>query len=187
MEVITMSKVVLVTGGSRSGKSDYAEGLLKDTDDCLYIATSIVTDDEMADRIKRHRQRRNKNWETYEGFKDLGDVIEGTKHSYVLLDCITIMVTNLMFDVERDFDSMTVEQVQELEDEIQRQIVSMVEGARKGNKTLVIVTNEVGSGLVPEYKLGRIFRDIAGRVNQTLGKMCDEAYLVACSLPMRLK
>lgn len=184
---VEMGKVILVTGGSRSGKSKYAEDLLKDKNDVLYIATAIVTDNEMEDRIKKHRERRNHNWKTYEGYKELHKAIEGYNEENIMLDCVTVMTTNLMFEENRDFDSMTKEGINNLLLNIQQQFEELILSARELNKNLVLVTNEVGYGLVPEYKLGRIFRDIAGSINQHIASLSDEVYLVACGLPLKLK
>ena len=182
-----MGKVILVTGGSRSGKSTFAEELLKDKDEVLYIATAIVTDGEMADRIEKHKVRRNTNWSTFEGFKDLDKAVTATSSEYILLDCVTVMTTNSMFEKERDFDNITQVEIDNLESEIHKQFDFLIEAVKRENKTIVLVTNEVGSGLVPEYKLGRIFRDIAGRVNQKLGALSDEVYLVTCGIPLKIK
>ena len=182
-----MRKVILVTGGSRGGKSKYAEELFKSFDNVLYIATAIVTDSEMEDRIKKHRERRNPKWKTYEGYKDLHMAIEGYKEENILLDCVTVMITNLMFEENRDFDKMTKEEVDSLALNLQQQFEEFILKARELNKNLVLVTNEVGYGLVPEYKLGRIFRDTAGSINQYIASLSDEVYLVACGLPLKLK
>jgi len=184
---VEMGKIILVTGGSRGGKSKYAENLLKDKDEVLYIATAIVTDSEMEDRIKTHRERRNQKWKTYEGYKDLHKVIEGYEEKDIMLDCVTIMMTNLMFEENKDFDNMTKEDIDNLFVKIQQQVEALILKVRELNKNLVLVTNEVGYGLVPEYKLGRIYRDIAGSINQYIGSLSDEVYLVACGFPLKLK
>ncbi|MGL4730259.1 MAG: bifunctional adenosylcobinamide kinase/adenosylcobinamide-phosphate guanylyltransferase [Clostridium sp.] len=182
-----MSRVVLVTGGSRSGKSSFAEEMLKDKEDVLYIATAIVTDDEMKNRIDKHIERRSSKWRTYEGFKDLHSVIENSKEENILLDCVTIMVTNLMFDRKLDFDNMSLEEAEKIESLIKDEFEKMIKKSKETNKTLIMVTNELGSGLIPEYKLSRIYRDIAGAVNQFIAKYCDEVYFVTCGLPLKLK
>lgn len=182
-----MSKVILVTGGMRSGKSSFGEELLKGNDNVLYIATSIVTDEEMKERIEKHREKRNKNWITYEGYKDLNKVIEKWQHKDIILECITTMITNLMFDKYRDFDNISKEDIEALEKSIMDEILKIVSSVRSCDKRIIIITNEVGFGLVSEYKQGRIFTDISGRVNQMLGKLCDEAYLVVSGLPLKLK
>ena len=182
-----MSKVTLVTGGSRSGKSNFAESLLQNTDDVLYIATAIVTDEEMKDKINKHIENRNSKWTTYEGFFDLDEAIEKYDIENIMLDCVTIMTTNLMFKEEIDFDNISMEKVDELLNSIKIQFGKLILKAKATNKNLVMVTNEVGLGLVPENKLSRIFRDIAGYINQYIAGLSDEVYLVSCGLPLKLK
>ncbi|GAA0123055.1 MULTISPECIES: bifunctional adenosylcobinamide kinase/adenosylcobinamide-phosphate guanylyltransferase [Clostridium] len=182
-----MSRVILVTGGSRSGKSSYAENIFKERDDVLYIATAVVTDQEMKNRIDKHKKSRNQRWKTYEGYKDLHRAIENIEEPNILLDCVTIMVTNLLFDKEIDFDNISMEEVDNIQDNIKSEFEKLIFMAKEKNKTLVMVTNEVGSGLIPEYKLSRIYRDIAGFINQFIAKLSDEVYLVTCGLPLKLK
>lgn len=182
-----MSRITLVTGGSRSGKSSFAENLLKNTDDVLYIATAIVTDEEMRNRIKKHIDSRNSKWTTYEGFFDLDEAIEQYAMDNIMLDCVTIMTTNLMFQKEIDFDNISMEEVDELLENIKIQFAKLILKVRETNKNLVMVTNEVGLGIVPENKLSRVFRDIAGYVNQYIASLSDEVYLVTCGLPLKLK
>lgn len=181
------NKIVLVTGGARSGKSTFAENLLKDYDNVLYIATAIVTDEEMKDRIKKHKERRNPKWKTYEGFKDLDRVLEKDHNSNVLLDCVTIMTTNLMFSEKKDFDNISDEEIQDIINNIKKEFEKLIFKAREKNINLVMVTNEVGMGLVPDYKLGRIFRDIQGIINQFVANLSNEVYFTACGLPLKLK
>ena len=109
-----MGKIILVTGGSRSGKSTFAEKLLEDKDDVLYIATAIVTDKEMEKRIENHKKRRNVKWGTYEGYKELDKVFKEDQHKYIMLECIGTMVTNLMFDKNYNFDTMSQQEISEL-------------------------------------------------------------------------
>ena len=182
-----MGKIILVTGGSRSGKSGFAEKFFEDTDDVLYIATAIVTDEEMKDRIKKHIDSRNSRWTTYEGFFDLDKAIEKNDIKNILLDCVTIMITNLMFKEKIDFNIISMEEIQELLDDIKTQFEKLILKARVSNKNLVLVTNEVGCGLIPENKLSRVFRDIAGYVNQYIASQSDEVYLISCGLPLKLK
>lgn len=181
------SNIILVTGGSRSGKSSFAEQLYNGNNDVTYIATAIVTDEEMQERIKMHKQSRNQNWETIEGYKNLHKVVPNISTQNILLDCVTVMITNLMFEIYADYEQISKEDIINLEKEITWQFESFIKEVRKQNKSLVLVTNEVGYGLVPEYKLGRIFRDVAGRINQKLALWSDEVYMVACGLPIKLK
>lgn len=180
------SKIVLVTGGSRSGKSKFAEDMLKNETDVLYIATSIPFDEEMKERIRKHRERRNKSWNTYEGYKNLDIALEENNEKFILLDCATIMITNILLE-EKNIDNLSNEEIDILLNKIKREFRLLVDSAIKNNKQLIIVTNEVGCSLVPEYKLGRIFRDIAGSINQFLGEMSQEVYMVTCGIPMKLK
>jgi adenosylcobinamide kinase/adenosylcobinamide-phosphate guanylyltransferase len=182
-----MSKITLVTGGSRSGKSTFAEKLLEDKDNVLYIATAIVTDKEMEKRVEKHKKQRNSKWETYEGYKGLDKILKEDKNKYVMLECIGTMVTNLMFDKNYDFESMSQEDIEKLSFSIKNEIENMIAAAKESNKNLVIVTNEVGWGLVSEHRLGRIFSDILGRINQFIARLSDEAYLVSCGIPLKLK
>ncbi len=182
-----MSKITLVTGGSRSGKSTFGEGLLKDNDKVLYIATSIITDDEMRERVAIHKERRNKNWETFEGYSDLKQAIKNSECKYIMLECVTTMITNLMFDKYTDFDTLSKQEIKALEENISEQFIELLSACREFDKEIVIITNEVGFGLISEYKLGRIFTDISGRINQLLGRLSDEAYLVVSGLPLKLK
>ena len=182
-----MGKVILITGGSRSGKSTFAERLLQNRDDVLYIATAAVTDKEMEKRIKKHRERRNPKWETFEGYKGLHNIVDEYKHKYIMLECIGTMITNIIFDEECDFDNMCAEDIEKLRDDIKRQIEEFIKSVKEKDREVIIVTNEVGWSLVPEYKLGRIFSDILGYLNQFIGSVSDEVYLVACGFPMKLK
>lgn len=182
-----MGKIILVTGGSRSGKSTFAEKLLEDKDDVLYIATAIVTDKEMEKRIKNHKERRNPKWGTHEGYKELDKVLKENPQKYIMLECVGTMVTNLMFDKNYDFDTMTQQEITELNESIKCEVEKMILAAKENNKELIIVTNEVGWSLVPEYRLGRIFSDILGHLNQLIAVLSDETYLVACGLPLKLK
>ena len=184
-----MSKIVLVTGGSRSGKSVLAENKAFEYGDgsVLYIATAIVTDEDMKERIRLHQERRDARWDTHEGYKDICQALEKTDKTTALLDCITVFITNYMFDEERDFDSLTKDEIHELEDMILAELKKIVETARKKNKNLIMVTNEVGMSLVSPYRMSRIFSDINGRANELLASMSDEVYMSICGIPMKLK
>ncbi len=182
-----MGRIVLITGGTRSGKSSFGESLLQDEKDVLYIATSKITDKEMEERVKRHRERRPAEWDTYEGYRNLSGVIEERNEKFVFFECVGTMVTNILFDEDRDFDTIDKSALEAIEKDIKRELRSLVNCCKTQDKTLIIITNEVGMGLVSEYPLGRIFTDILGRVNQELGSLCSEAYFVACGIPLRLK
>ncbi|MFT5872072.1 MAG: adenosylcobinamide kinase/adenosylcobinamide-phosphate guanylyltransferase [Clostridium sp.] len=186
-----MKKMVLITGGARSGKSTYAEKLAKESKGgVLYIATSIPFDDEMKDRVKKHKERRPASWYTFEGYKDLKQVFYNSpmKFDTILLDCITIMVTNLMFDRAGDnFNDLNDQDIDTMEKEILQEVADFLCEAEKSLKTIILVTNEIGSGIVPEYKMARVFRDIAGRVNQYIASRAQDVHMVVCGIPIKIK
>lgn len=185
-----MSKIILVTGGSRSGKSILAEDKAFELGESsvLYIATAIPTDDDMRERIRLHQERRDARWGTHEGFKDIPETLRNTDKSTALLDCITVFITNYMFDdLSRDFDVISKEEVAALQEQILIELKRIVETARKEDKNLIMVTNEVGMCIVPPYRMGRIFSDINGKANEMLASMSDEVYMSICGIPMQLK
>jgi adenosylcobinamide kinase / adenosylcobinamide-phosphate guanylyltransferase len=185
-----MGKIVLITGGARSGKSTYAEELAKSFGQkVMYIATSIAFDDEMKDRIKKHKDRRPSSWNTYEGYRDL-KLVYKTKETFevILLDCITVMISNLIYDyIGEEVDNLKEEDINEIEKSIMMELSNFIDEAALNRQTVIIVTNELGCGIVPEYKLGRIFRDIAGRANQYIASRAEEVYLTVCGIPMKIK
>ena len=175
-----MSKVIMVTGGSRSGKSVIAEQKAKEYGkrSVLYLATAIPIDDDMKERIRMHQERRDPEWGTYEGYRDLGEVVKNTEKNTILLDCVTVMITNILFEEEeRDFDKISASE----------ELTNLVKAIRDEDKTLIIVSNEVGMSIVPSYRLGRIFSDISGKANQVLASLSDEVYVAISGLPLRLK
>lgn len=185
-----MSKLILVTGGARSGKSTFAEQTAKTFGkNVLYVATSKPIDDEMQQRIAKHRAQRPAEWETLEVYRDLdmalAEIID--KKDAVLLDCITIMVTNLMLDECFDWDCLTRDQVQSIEQQIQIQIEKLIVISQGSKVPFILVTNEVGMGVVPPSAIGRDFRDIAGRMNQILAHAADEVYFCVSGIPMKVK
>lgn len=182
-----LSKIVLVTGGSRSGKSKFAEELLHGKDDVLYIATAKITDSEMENRIQKHKERRNKSWKTYEGYENLDKVIENFKGKYIMLDCITFMITNFMFQDNKDFDNISNDEINKMFLDISCEVKKFILKAKDTCKGLVMVTSEVGCSVVPEYKVSRIFKDFTGSINQLIASLSHEVYLVSCGLPLRLK
>jgi adenosylcobinamide kinase / adenosylcobinamide-phosphate guanylyltransferase len=185
-----LGKLILVTGGARSGKSSFAEETAKSYNgDVLYIATSIPVDDEMRFRIQKHREQRPKTWETIEAYKDL-DLHLKNKLIYksaVLLDCITIMVTNIMLEECSNIDIIETDEAAYIETRVKQEIEKLIEIINNSQSTFIIVTNEVGMGVVPEYPSGRVFRDIAGRANQMLAKVADEVHLCVSGIPVKIK
>jgi adenosylcobinamide kinase/adenosylcobinamide-phosphate guanylyltransferase len=180
-----MGKIVLITGGARSGKSSFAESFYEGKLDVVYIATSRIYDDEMKDRVMLHRMHRPEEWKTHEATYNLDNAI--CEHKNYLLDCLTIMSANIMFDITKDYEVIPLEKQKEVEDTAVGEIENLVEGIREIEGNLVMVTNEVGSSIVPENHVARFYRDIIGRINQRVARLCDEVYIVACGLPLRLK
>lgn len=185
-----MSEITLITGGARSGKSTFAEQLAQtDGGRVCYIATAIAFDEGMQERIKLHRAQRPAIWETVEAYDGLGEIIrqrQGLQELY-LLDCVTLMVTNLMFRDMPDYDTLLKDQVDTIEAQIMAQVDDLVLALRETDSRMLLVTNEVGMGIVPENAIARIYRDIAGRVNQRLGHAADRVYLVVCGQVLQIK
>lgn len=182
-----MAHLILLTGGVRSGKSARAEQLLAESERVLYIATARCFDAEMERRIALHRERRPANWSTAEASAALDRILEAHPEGDVLLDCVPNMVTNLMLDAASDYDSLSMAQAEEIEGHIQEEFRRLLDALHLRKGTAVLVTGEVGLGLVAPYRMGRIFADILGRLNQTLAAQADEVILMACGLPLRLK
>jgi len=178
-----MAEIILITGGSRSGKSAFAEK----TAEALpgpraYIATSPVIDPEMEERIRKHREaRRGKGWETIEETVDLAGVIRRSGTCRVLLvDCLTLWINNFLYEAEKREEIFTEEAAVGL----CRELIDAC-GAFGG--TVIFVTNELGMGIVPENETARRFRDIAGRCNQEIAAAADTVTLVVSGIPLSLK
>lgn len=183
--------VTFVIGGARSGKSSFAEMKAKEyAENVLYLATSVVTDQAMADRVKKHKEQRPKSWKTlemYRDFKKLVDFSEFMDSDAVMIDCITTLIGNLMFDSKLDFDSCSIEKVNELEEHITREVMCLIDVCNHNNKKLIIVSNETGMGVVPSYYMGNYFRDISGRINNKISTMSDFMYFIFSGIPIKLK
>lgn len=186
-----MKNLILITGGARSGKSTLAEKLAKELgENVVYIATAIPFDEGMIDRIEKHKNSRPKEWVTIEKYKNFNELINNKdfiKADTILLDCITLMITNLLLESGLDFESCSMLDVENVEKSIIDEIEKLLFIVEKSNKRLIIVTNEVGMGVVPTFRLGNIFRDIAGRVNQYLARRAQDVYLTVSGIPIKIK
>ena len=186
-----MTDIILITGGARSGKSSLAEAKATELGNkVVYIATAIAFDEGMKDRISKHKALRPEDWTTiekYRGFYTLEEENDFHESDLVLLDCMTLMVSNILLESRIDFDNCPMEEVDYVEESIFEEVKVLLEIVCRHRKKLIIVTNEVGMGLVPSYRLGSIFRDIAGRVNQYLAKQADEVYFTVSGIPIRIK
>jgi len=173
-----MGGIIFITGGARSGKSAYAVELAKGMSEAVtFIATCIPKDQEMKERIALHRKGRPSNWNTIEEEIDLPSVL---LHSIpasckiVIIDCITFLISNLLLNDRTD-------------DSIKDVIEKIIDILLKAEYKTIIVSNEIGLGLVPSNRLGRRFRDIVGIVNQTIARHADQVYLMVSGIPIELK
>lgn len=185
-----MGRILLVTGGARSGKSRFAEQLVADLGkDIAYIATARALDDEMADRIARHRQQRPAAWRTHEAPERPSAVIadEGRRCDGLLLDCLTVLTTNRILAQPVDWERPAMVRLNEVEAEVMTEIEAIVTAVAGSRADLVAVTNEVGYGIVPGSAMARFFRDCAGQVNQRMAAAAVEVYLVVSGIPVRIK
>lgn len=183
--------VTFVIGGARSGKSTFAELKAKEyANKVLYLATAVVTDQGMADRVKKHQAQRPKSWSTlemYSNFSTLVDHKEFNDSEAIIIDCITTLIGNFMFDSKLDFDNCSVEKVNELEKKITDEVMALINICNLHNKKLIIVSNETGMGVVPSYYMGNYFRDISGRINSKIGSESDFMYFIFSGIPIKLK
>lgn len=180
-----MARIVLVTGGSRSGKSGYAQRLAEGlAGPRVYVATCPVIDDEMAERVRRHRgDRAERDWQTVEETLDLAGVLRqhDTGNSTIfLVECLTLWINNLMWEAEQAGREVG-------EDDVAAHCRELLATCRAVAGTVILVTNEVGMGIVPDNALARRYRDLVGRCNQTVAAEADSVTLVSCGLPIQLK
>lgn len=167
-----VSDITLVLGGARSGKSRHAESLIAGLPPpWTYVATAEARDHEMAARIRTHRARRGANWRTIEAPRDLVAALAACERMPVLIDCLTLWLSNLML-AEADIDA---------------EIESLEQSLAAAAASVVLVANEVGSGIVPDHPLGRRFRDLQGVLNQRIAARADRVVLMVAGLPLALK
>lgn len=191
-----MSKIMMVTGGARSGKSSFAESkvheLAESRKPCkvVYLATATSCDDEMAHRIAKHRASRPSEWITIEQFQDFQDldlIFDLHEAKVILLDCLGFMLNNIMFYNLVDFEDCAISQFEEVEKNMLLEIEKLVELVRRKDLDLVVVTNEVGMSLVPPDQISRYYRDILGRANRTMAAISDEVVLVVAGIALNIK
>ncbi|UQK61377.1 bifunctional adenosylcobinamide kinase/adenosylcobinamide-phosphate guanylyltransferase [Ezakiella coagulans] len=176
--------ISIVTGGARSGKSEFAESLIKG--DAIYIATAENYDDEMDLRIKKHVKRRDESgikWRTVECLKNF-DGLSG-EEKYVLFDSLGVFVSNIMFS--KTADDLSDKSIEETILVVRKELEKLLDWARENDKELVIVTDEVGMSIIPESKVARVYRDLIGTINKEVAAKCDRAYFVCMGLEVRLK
>lgn len=171
-----MSNITLITGGARSGKSRHALTLASEYARKAFIATSTAFDEEMADRIAKHQQERDDSFLTVEEPIDLAGAIDGLPDSVdvAVIDCLTVWLGNLMHHHEDDIEECT-------------EVTALQPAIRRSRCDLIIVTNEVGMGIVPNSAVSRRFRDIAGRLNAGVASVADDVVLTVSGIPVAIK
>ncbi|MDD5692026.1 MAG: bifunctional adenosylcobinamide kinase/adenosylcobinamide-phosphate guanylyltransferase [Candidatus Omnitrophica bacterium] len=171
-----MGKITLILGGARSGKSTYALSLAKKYKKVAFIATCQGLDKEMRERIMLHKESRPKNWETFEEPRDLVKLSGKINNTFdcILIDCLTLLVSNLILTGDK-------------QDKIIKKITALLSALARKKAKIILVSNEVGLGLVPSNKLGREFRDIAGRVNQLVADKADEVFFTVSGIALKIK
>jgi adenosylcobinamide kinase/adenosylcobinamide-phosphate guanylyltransferase len=178
-----MARIILITGGSRSGKSIYAQQIAESmAEDRTYIATCPVVDEEMEERIRKHREaRRAGNWQTIEETTDLAAALTRAKESAVILiDCLTLWVNNLMYQAELQKKDIR-------EEDIVERCRDILDACGAISGTVIFVTNEIGMGIVPDNALSRRYRDLAGRCNQIMAGRADAVVFMVSGLPLNMK
>jgi adenosylcobinamide kinase/adenosylcobinamide-phosphate guanylyltransferase len=170
-------KIIFITGGARSGKSDFALKLAQGlAGPKAYLATAQALDKEMAERIQKHKRNRPRDWQTLEEPLQIAKVIgeQGDHFSVILVDCLTLWISNSM---------MAKWSLKKLLQEADR----LLEACRGMRGTVIIVSNEVGLGIVPDNPSARNFRDLSGLIHQKVARQADEVYLLVSGLPLQLK
>ena len=193
--------LIFVTGGAKSGKSKFAEEILLKLNNGnqknIYLATSLVFDEEMKEKVRLHKKRRKNDWftvETYENFKNkLYNFFENNDKikNNMLVDCLTNMITNIIFENQNiDWNNferkLYIQTLKKLNKNVENSVNELLNITNQFENT-VIVSNELGMGLVPSYPLGRYFREIAGKMNQIVAEKADEVYFVVSGIPMKIK
>lgn len=175
-----MKKIILITGGQRSGKSVYAEKLaLSLSDNPVYLATAHVWDDEFKERVRKHQERRGEQWTNIEEEKYLSK--HDIYNKVIVIDCVTLWCTNFFFDCEADADTQPT--VSEALEEIKKEFDKFTD---KDN-TFIFVTNEIGSGEVSGNAVQRRFTDMQGWMNQYVASKADEVIMMVCGIPVKIK
>jgi len=179
-----LGKLILILGGARSGKSTYAEKLAgSQSGQVAYIATAEGLDEEMVSRINNHKKARPSQWTTYEIPNSVGSAFREhiAQSDMVILDCLTLLVSNLLsqrIDSEHKLDESKASEV------VKTELIELIALVQENEATWIVVTNEVGLGLVPPYPLGRIYRDQLGWANQQLATIADEVHFMVAGIPV---
>ena len=179
-----MGQLTLILGGARSGKSSYAQSLAEETGKSVtFIATAQALDEEMSTRIQKHRSERSVNWETLEIPVGIASHTQKIRSDVVILDCVTLLVSNLLMQFVKD----------DLVDEelftigVQKEVDQLITKMRMQKQSWIIVSNELGLGLVPPYQMGRVYRDWLGWANQRLAREADKVIFMVAGIPTVIK
>ena len=176
--------LTLILGGARSGKSTYAQRLAEDAQlPVLFVATALAFDEEMAARIAAHRAERPAGWQTLEAPHTVGQTIRALPDpgGVVLLDCLTLLANNVLLALPDPEDAQAAQRALDAE------IEDLLAAYAESRASWIVVSNEVGLGLVPEYPLGRVYRDVLGRANQRLAQAAGRVLFMVAGLPMVVK
>jgi adenosylcobinamide kinase/adenosylcobinamide-phosphate guanylyltransferase len=177
-------KLTLILGGARSGKSAYAQKLAAGRGaSVLYVATAEAGDGEMADRIAAHRAERPAHWKTLEAQRQVGDAIRLNRGeaNIILIDCLTLLASNVIIPLPEPVTAQAAESA------LNAEVDDLLAAYAGSQAEWIVVSNEVGLGLVPPYPLGRVYRDALGRANQRLAAEADEVLFMVAGLPLKLK
>jgi adenosylcobinamide kinase/adenosylcobinamide-phosphate guanylyltransferase len=172
---------ILITGGARAGKSSYAQKLASDINGkVLFVATAEAKDEDMRLRIEKHKKSRPSNWQTLESPFELAGAISEKDGEYqvIVIDCITMLVSNVMLGAvdERSAESAVINEID-----------ALIKVMKSKSSAYILVSNEVGLGIVPDNELARNYRDLLGRANQLLARYADEVYLMVAGIPVKIK
>ena len=179
---IPTNGITLILGGARSGKSSFAEQVARESGKSVaFIATATAGDDEMAERIRQHQASRPDRWQTLELPLALGRSLTARLAEVVIVDCITLLVTNVLLSLPEDTSGETIMQ------KVQVEIDELIEAQVRLGGQWLLVSNEVGLGLVPPYPLGRVYRDSLGWANQRLARAAQRVIFMVAGIPMAIK
>jgi adenosylcobinamide kinase/adenosylcobinamide-phosphate guanylyltransferase len=184
MRADSQSTLTLILGGARSGKSSYAQSLAEETGRSVtFLATAQALDEEMSARIRKHRAERPPDWETLEIPLGISSHLGQLKTEVVILDCITLLVTNVLMQFVKDdlVDEAPFTQA------LQKEVDELIASIRGGNQNWIIISNELGLGLVPPYQMGRVYRDLLGWANQRLARAADKVIFMVAGIPTVIK
>ncbi len=187
-----MGRVTFVLGGARSGKSRFARDraaklAARKELQVVYLATATVEDEEMKLRVARHRLSRPSDWRTVEEPRQVSKALESCAEAgIIIVDCLTLFVANLLHELGAD-KSEAAADIQSFEARVSAEIVAILKQCRRIDAQVLLISNEVGMAVVPPTPLGRLFRDIAGRVNQVVAEEADEVFFLVAGLARKLK